>query len=83
MRYNSRRQLIERAGVQYRYDVNGQLAAVIMPTDGRGRADLPATTHYYHNDFAELALELSPEDKDALSHRGRALAQFASWLKEQ
>lgn len=32
--------------------------------------------------YSHTAAELSPEDKDSISHRGQALRQFAAWLQE-
>ena len=71
--------------------VGPEMAPIVFSGEMRGHiADAPAGTNGFGYDpifvpegHSITPAQMSPEDKDALSHRGRALAQFASWLKEQ
>ncbi len=71
--------------------VGPDMAPIVFSGEMRGHiADAPAGTNGFGYDpifvpegHSITTAQMSPEDKDALSHRGRALAQFASWLKEQ
>lgn len=71
--------------------VGPDMAPIVFSGEMRGHiAEAPAGSNGFGYDpvfvpegHQVTTAQMSPGDKDALSHRGRALAEFVAWLKEQ
>lgn len=67
----------EMAPVVWRGEMPGHIAEEPVGNNGFGYDPIFVAAGYEVTNA-----QLSPQDKDAISHRGQALAQFAAWLKE-
>lgn len=67
----------EAAPVVWRGEMPGRIATERAGSNGFGYDPI-----FIAAGHEVTTAQLDPADKDAISHRGRALAQFADWLKE-